>query len=74
MESGIYHPNEKDGTCGKYLGSLGQEIGSRRKRAVGGTNALRGEFSYQAALGDRRRNKIIYICGGTLINRQVLLS
>ena len=65
-----YHPNEKDGTCGQYLGP---GFLRRKKRAIGGDYAKRGELPYQAALGYKnRRGKIKYNSGGTLINRYIL--
>ena len=62
--AGNYHPNEKDGTCGQYLGT---------GFILGGEYAKRGELPYQAALGYRNRGgKIKYNCGGTMINRYIL--
>ena len=71
--AGNYHPNEKDGTCGQYLGTGYKE---RRKRALGGDYAKRGELPYQAALGyrNRRGQSATYKCGGTLINRYIRVS
>ena len=61
--AGNYHPNEKDGTCGQYLGT---------GFILGGEYTKRGELPYQAVLGYRnRRGKIKYNCGGTMINRYV---
>jgi hypothetical protein len=61
--AGNYHPNEKDATCGQYLGT---------GFILGGEYTKRGELPYQAVLGYRnRRGKIKYNCGGTMINRYV---
>ena len=62
--AGNYHPNEKDGTCGQYLG-----IGLYTQNSQ---NTKRGELPYQAILGYRtREGKIKYRCSGTLINRYI---
>ena len=44
QDSGIYHPNENDETCGVYLGA---------GFILGGNITKRGELPYQAALGYR---------------------
>ena len=70
--AGNYHPNEKDGTCGQYLGTGYKK---RKKRALGADYAKRGELPYQAVLGYRnRRGFVKYNCGGTLINRYIRVS
>ena len=65
QESGIYHPNENDETCGVYLGA---------GFILGGNVTKRGELPYQAALGYRGKKGKgnSYNCGGTLINRYVI--
>ena len=64
QDSGIYHPNENDETCGVYLGA---------GFILGGNITKRGELPYQAALGYRGKKGKgnSYNCGGTLINRYV---
>jgi len=62
---GRFHPREKDGTCGEYLGT---------GFIIGGVKTKRGELPYQVILGYRRRRKTKYNCGGVLINRRYVLT
>ncbi len=41
---------------------------------IGGEITKRGELPYQAVLGYKKRNRILYNCGGTLLNRYLLFD
>ncbi|XP_017783265.1 PREDICTED: serine protease snake-like [Nicrophorus vespilloides] len=46
----------------------------KSKVIVGGQNALGKEFPYMAALGFVQDNKVLWSCGGTLINDKFILT
>ncbi|TRY70795.1 hypothetical protein TCAL_05922 [Tigriopus californicus] len=65
-ESGLWLPDPSLGECG---------YGFNTDYITGGKIAKVGEFPFMALLGLQQRNgKIIYGCGGTLINRRYVLT
>jgi len=64
--SGDYLPNEYDSTCGQGL-AFGNIFWF-------GEIARFGAYPYIAALGYRRKGKVSYSCGGSLINRRYVIT
>jgi secreted trypsin-like serine protease len=72
--SGLWRPDPATEECGTRVGS---------SNIVGGEITKNGDFPYMALIGYRQRwklkkggikNVVIYLCGGSLINKKYVLT
>ena len=64
-DSGTWLPSSEKGECGRRL---------TNELIVGGTDAKLGEFPYMALLGYVIDEKMLYLCGGSVINTKYVLT